>query len=225
MTRVTIIAALITGGLMVVSCRDDSDGDGSGGSKSGCQSCVDDYCDCVDGVSDLQEIQSCSESTQKCMADKCTEKEALDIDYTNCSDNNGAGSGSKDNSNKNNSKGSAPGTCQYCVDEYCNCADDETDMEALADCAETYYECSIDSCTEEEISQVDFDACGANTGANSDPAACQACINSVCSCMESTETADQALACLDILLGCEAGACAGVSESELDGSCMAQYGL
>jgi hypothetical protein len=188
---VVLAAALM---MLTASCRGGDDGGGSS-----CQSCLDDYCDCVDGESDSNVVIECGETAQSCAEKRCTGEEATNLDYSSC----GGGGGDGD------------GSCQSCVDDYCTCTDGVTDNVVLSACTQAATECTAARCTPEETSALNFELCNAEVDN------CQLCVDTTCDCIDiSPGDPGMVDLCMETYQTCVEIACVGVDQSLIDTSCL-----
>lgn len=131
------VAMLFVMTFIAGSCRDDVNSE----NKSGCQSCINDYCDCVDGVSDLQVISDCSNEAESCVSAECSSEEAQNLDYTSCGDSYGS-----DQNTSTDISGDAA-VCQECIDVACTCMENAgTDADLSMACAQTLTTCMTSAC-------------------------------------------------------------------------------
>jgi hypothetical protein len=193
------IFSIVALALFSVACRGDDDSS----KEVGCQSCLDRYCDCADGVTDPQALSDCAESASSCTNNRCTSAEAQSLDYTTC------GVGSSDNTEG--------GDCQGCIDDFCGCIDGVTDTDVLTNCSTTMNECISTTCTEAETQNLDLSSCQIG---GDDLEICQACTDAYCICLESG-----GIACDSTYTSCVEVACDADLISQVDFSCLTETQL
>jgi hypothetical protein len=203
--RISLFSLLI---VTVLACEDDEK------SATGCQSCVNDYCSCVEGETNAQVRLDCAESASTCVSSKCTTAEAQDIDYTSCGNGNGGtdttdGTGSTDKYN--------PGSCGSCVDDFCVCSHGVTDAQVMAICTQASVDCAAARCTPEETSNLNFNVCD-----SSDTVSCQGCIDTYCVCLEQANLLNSydVDACNNAVETCTLTFCANIAQDDLNYSCI-----
>ncbi len=103
------------------------------------------------------------------------------------------------------------GECQACADEYCVCI---TESSAPAGCVDEASQCTAEHCSDDQMNDLSFDECTV------EPEACQDCIDDICDCIGDTTDQDLIDTCMAGYSVCEEFVCSGVSESQIDDSCL-----
>ncbi len=134
--------SIVSLALFFVACRGDGDtsgpsnNQGSDNNNGGgdCQGCLDDYCDCIDGVTDTGVLTTCSTTVNTCMTAQCTAAEMQNLDLSSCT-----------------TTGYDLEICQACTDAYCACLNVGT-----VACDTVYTSCVESACTAQLMTQVDL---------------------------------------------------------------------
>jgi hypothetical protein len=130
--------------LLIAGCRGDGDyddgsggGGGGGGGGGACDDCFQDYCDCVDGETDITVLQDCGEDYADCIdGEDCSQ-----ADFSSCG-------GTQDDGNMNEA-------CQDCNDDYCGCFEGDLTEAAFEECLADAADCAATECTPEETASFD----------------------------------------------------------------------